>query len=57
MSWIGWLAIGESAFFIPIEVYELVEAPSLTVTIILAINIVIVIYLYRNRERLFRHHH
>ena len=57
ISWIGWLAIGESTFFIPIEVYELVEAPSLTVTIILAINIVIVIYLYRNRERLFRHHH
>src|SRR6266478_3916227 len=25
VSWAGWMAIGESAFFIPIEVYELVH--------------------------------
>jgi len=66
ISWAGWLAIGESAFFIPIEVYELVhrsapERPrpghTATVLIILGINILIVWYLFANRHRLFRHHH
>jgi uncharacterized membrane protein (DUF2068 family) len=57
VSWAGWLAIGESIFFIPIELYELVKGFSLTVLIILAINIVIVWYLVQNRRRLFRHHH
>src|SRR6266568_1873332 len=28
VSWAGWLAIGESAFFIPIEIYELLHRPS-----------------------------
>src|SRR5438093_1156687 len=66
VSWAGWLAIGESAFFIPIEIYELVhrgatERPRsghpLVVLIILALNIFIVWYLFANRHRLFRHHH
>jgi len=65
VSWAGWLAIGESAFFIPIEVYELVprvQSPDrpghpLVVFIILALNIIIVWYLFQNRNRLFRHHH
>jgi uncharacterized membrane protein (DUF2068 family) len=66
VSWAGWMAIGESAFFIPIEIYELVhrtagERPrpghTVTVFIILVINIVIVWYLFQNRHRLFRHHH
>lgn len=66
VSWAGWLAIGESAFFIPIEIYELVRqtAPDrvrpghpITALVILAINIVIVWYLLQNRHRLFRHHH
>jgi len=65
VSWAGWLAIGESAFFIPIEVYELVHhdpqsvrpGHPIIVTVILAINIVIVWYLFQNRGRLFRHHH
>ena len=66
VSWAGWMAIGESAFFIPIEVWELVhrtplERPRLghiiTVAVILVINIVIVWYLFQNRHRLFRHHH
>jgi len=65
VSWAGWLAIGESAFFIPIEVYELLHRPldpnrsghPITLLIILAINIIIVWYLLRNRHRLFRHHH
>jgi uncharacterized membrane protein (DUF2068 family) len=57
VRWAGWLAIGESAFFIPIEIYELGQSLSLTLTIILMLNTVIVVYLFRNRERLFQHHH
>jgi uncharacterized membrane protein (DUF2068 family) len=66
VSWAGWMAIGESAFFIPIEVYDLVQQAdphrpgkhhTITVLIILVINIVIVWYLLQNRHRLFRHHH
>jgi uncharacterized membrane protein (DUF2068 family) len=66
VSWAGWLAIGESAFFIPIEVYELLHpAPHepgrsghpLTLFVILGLNIMIVWYLLQNRHRLFRHHH
>ena len=56
VRWAGWMAVCESIFFIPIEVYELMHSFSITVTIILLINIFIVIYLVRNRERLFHHH-
>lgn len=56
VSWAGWMAIGESAFFVPIEIYELMKSFSATVLIILFLNIFIVLYLYRNRARLFRHH-
>jgi len=65
VRWAGWMAIGESAFFIPIELLELVHRPApepahpghtLMVWIILVINIVIVWYLFQNRHRLFRHH-
>lgn len=71
-KWAVWLAIGESAFFIPIEIYELVRHhipnpnapphtmfvhPKIGIAIVLAVNIVIVWYLFKNRERLFRHHH
>ncbi len=57
IRWAGYLAIGESAFFIPIELYELVHAFSWAIVFILGLNIVIVWYLFQNRERLFRHHH
>jgi uncharacterized membrane protein (DUF2068 family) len=65
VSWAGWLAIGESAFFIPIEIYELVQRFSLghhlrqtvSLLVILALNVLIVWYLFQNRQRLFRHHH
>lgn len=56
VGWAGWMAIGESAFFIPIELYDLLRHFSLTVLIVLIINIVIVWYLYDNRHVLFRHH-
>ena len=57
VSWAGWMAIGESVFFIPIEVYELLHKFSFGVFVILALNVLIVWYLYQNRQRLFRHHH
>jgi uncharacterized membrane protein (DUF2068 family) len=57
VSWAGWLAIGESAFFIPIEVRELVRHPHWYVLGVLAFNVLIVWYLYANRIWLFRHHH
>jgi uncharacterized membrane protein (DUF2068 family) len=66
VSWAGWMAIGESAFFIPIEIYDLLHRATpdrphaghtVTVFVILVINIVIVWYLLQNRHRLFRHHH
>jgi len=70
-AWAIWLAIGESAFFIPIEIYELVRRrtpetdmhhamfahPKIGLAVLLALNILIVWYLFENRNRLFRHHH
>jgi uncharacterized membrane protein (DUF2068 family) len=70
--WAIWLAIGESAFFIPIEIYELIRRhtqegeaqahamfahPKIGIAIVLAANVLIVWYLFQNRNRLFRHHH
>ena len=69
--WAIWLAIGESAFFIPIEIFELIRRhtplgearahamfahPQIGIAILLAVNVLIVWYLLKNRERLFRHH-
>jgi uncharacterized membrane protein (DUF2068 family) len=53
--WAAWLAIGETAFFIPIEIFELVRYFSFVVFVILVVNVLIVWYLIRNRDRLFRH--
>ena len=57
VPWAGWMAIGESAFFIPIELRELVIHPHLYLVAVLGFNVLIVWYLYANRKRLFRHHH
>ena len=56
VRWAGYLAIGESAFFIPIEIYELIHRFRPVVFGILIVNIFIVWYLFQNRHRLFRHH-
>jgi uncharacterized membrane protein (DUF2068 family) len=56
LRWVGWIVIGESLFFIPIEVYELMRGFSGVVFGILLINVVIVWYLLKNKERLFKHH-
>ena len=55
--WAGWLAIGESAFFIPIELRELILRPHWFALGVLGFNVLIVWYLYANRSWLFRHHH
>jgi uncharacterized membrane protein (DUF2068 family) len=61
-KWAIWLAIGESAFFIPIEIFELIPKPNaphhfpLGLLVVLIINVAVVWYLYQNRERLFRQH-
>jgi len=71
VSWIVWLVIAESAFFIPIEIFELVRKhmpatenhphlfahPKIGVAIVLAVNVAIVWYLFVNRARIIRHHH
>ena len=68
--WAIWLCIGESAFFIPVEIYELARRrapetdmhrmfnhPKIALAVLLAVNVFIVWYLFKNRQRLFRHHH
>ncbi len=63
IPWAGWLSIGESAFFIPIEVFELnrqfreQHQFSWFVFVVLVLNVFMVWYLFQNRGRLFRHHH
>lgn len=70
-KWAIWLAIGEAAFFIPIEIFELLQRhlpeesgrshlfphPKIGLFLVLALNVFIVWYLLKNRKRLFRHHH
>jgi len=53
--WAGWMAIGETAFFLPFEVYELLRRFSVTVLLIFFVNVAMVWYLVRNRPRLFHH--
>jgi len=57
-GWSCWLAIGESAFFVPIEVYELCRPDKFSwgLTVILILNVLIVWYLFKNKARLFKHH-
>lgn len=57
VPWAGWLAIGESAFFVPLEVHRLLEDFSWFMVGVTISNIGIVWYLYANRERLFHHRH
>jgi uncharacterized membrane protein (DUF2068 family) len=55
--WAVWLAIGESAFFIPVEIFELAGKFTWTMFGIFALNSLIVAYLVANRHKLFHHHH
>jgi uncharacterized membrane protein (DUF2068 family) len=56
VKWAGWMAIGESAFFVPIEILEIMHKPNWVVYSVLVVNIFIVWYLFKNRARLFHHH-
>lgn len=53
--WAGILVVAESGFFVPLETYELIKHPSITIALVLALNVAIVLYLHKNRARLFRH--
>ncbi|HEX3799099.1 MAG TPA: DUF2127 domain-containing protein [Verrucomicrobiae bacterium] len=55
VTWIGWMTIGESAFFIPIEIAELMHDFTWIVFAILVLNIFMLWYLFQNRQRLFKH--
>lgn len=57
VRWIVWLVIGESAFFLPIELFELVHKPSWIKLGIIGVNVLIVWYLYSNRGRIIKDHH
>jgi uncharacterized membrane protein (DUF2068 family) len=57
VTWASWMAIGESALFIPLEIYELSHKFTWTVLIILVLNLVIFWYLLLNRKRLFHRAH
>lgn len=52
-GWAGWLAIGETAIFVPLELWDLMRHFSVVILLFLAVNIAILWYLYANRERLF----
>jgi uncharacterized membrane protein (DUF2068 family) len=55
--WAMWLAIGETAFFIPVEIFELVGKFTWVMFSIFGLNSLIVAYLIANRHKLFHHHH
>jgi uncharacterized membrane protein (DUF2068 family) len=52
-AWAAWITIGESAMFVPVEVWQLKRGFSISLLVILVLNVGIVWYLYRNRYRLF----
>jgi len=70
--WGVWLAIGEAAFFIPIEIGDILHHlstrtpptphsnmfnhPVAGLLFVLLVNVVVVVYLSRNRDKIFRHH-
>lgn len=54
-GWAVWLAIGETAFFIPIEVLDLLHRFRWGIAAILAANMLIVAWLVRYRHRWFKH--
>jgi uncharacterized membrane protein (DUF2068 family) len=57
VTWAGWLAIGESLFFIPLECRELLKSFSWYMFAVMICNVLIVWYLLANRHRLYHHHH
>jgi uncharacterized membrane protein (DUF2068 family) len=56
-GWSCWMAIGESAFFIPLECREMLKNFSWYMLGVMLCNVIIVWYLYKYKDILFRHHH
>lgn len=56
-SWAAYLAIAESAVFIPLEIHDLWRRFTCGMLLLFSLNVLIVVYLWRNRHRLFRHYH
>ena len=56
-TWAAYLAIAESAIFVPYEVHQLSRRFTWGMGCLLCVNVLIVVYLWCNRHRLFRHHH
>lgn len=54
--WAVWLAIAETAFFIPLELADLCRRFRLGIALLLVANVLIVAYLVRHRRRLFGGH-
>jgi uncharacterized membrane protein (DUF2068 family) len=52
-AWAGWMAITESAIFVPVELWEMKRSFSILVAVVLVLNVAIVWYLVANRHRLF----
>jgi len=55
--WAVWFAIAETAFFIPLELFELMGKFAWPMCGLFALNSLIVAYLVVNRDKLFHHHH
>lgn len=55
--WAIWVAIMQSAFFIPMVLFEMVRRPSRELAVVLAVNVLVAWYLLQNRQRLLLHHH
>ena len=49
--WAVWFAVASSALFLPMELYEFIESPSLIRVVILFLNIVLVFYLFGQSRR------
>ena len=50
-AWAEWFAIISGGLYLPVEVYELADHPTVVKAIVLAMNIAIVVYLIRARRR------
>jgi uncharacterized membrane protein (DUF2068 family) len=45
--WAIWFAVASAALFLPMELYELIETPTIIRIVILIMNILLVLYLFR----------
>ena len=55
--WSVWFVVGASAFFVPIEMFELLRHFTWAVFVVLVLNVVFASYIFVNRDKLFHHHH